>query len=88
MARAIIADAGLPKNLWPEAVKAAPTKLPNGQWIVPDQEAFLNQPQQRVNLANLRIFGCRAYVRKQGIPNAAKVDPRAEIGYLVGYEAE
>lgn len=94
MARALIADAGLPKNLWPEAVKAAvwiinrsPTKLSNGQWIVPYQEAFLNQPQQRANLANLRIFGCRAYVRKQGIPNAAKMEPRAEIGYLVGYEA-
>jgi hypothetical protein len=94
MARALISDAGLPKNLWPEAVKTAvwiinrsPTKLLNGQWIVPYQEAFLNQPQQRINLANLRIFGCRAYMRKQGIPNAAKMEPRAEIGYLVGYEA-
>jgi hypothetical protein len=94
VARALIADAGLPKNLWPEAVRAAvwiinrsPTKLPDGRWIIPYQEAFLNQPQQRVNLANLRIFGCRAYVRKQGIPNAAKMETRAEIGYLVGYEA-
>lgn len=94
VARTLIADAGLPKNLWPEAVRAAvwiinrsPTKLPDGRWIVPYQEAFLNEPQQRANLANLRIFGCRAYVRKQAIPNAAKMEPRAEIGYLVGYEA-
>ncbi|KAJ9481139.1 hypothetical protein VN97_g12361 [Penicillium thymicola] len=94
VARTLIDDAGLRKNLWPEAVRAAvwiinrsPTKLPDGRWIVPYQEAFLNEPQQPVNLANLRIFGCRAYVRKQGIPNAAKMEPRAEIGYLVGYEA-
>lgn len=26
-------------------------------------------------------------MRKQAIPNAAKMEPRAEIGYLVGYEA-
>jgi hypothetical protein len=26
-------------------------------------------------------------MRKQGIPNAAKMEPRAEIGYLVGYKA-
>lgn len=52
VARTLIADAGLPKNLWPEAVRAAvwiinrsPTKPPDGRWIVPYQEAFLNEPQ-------------------------------------------
>lgn len=95
IARALLQDSGLPKNLWPEAIKAAvwivnrsPTKL-NGNWIVPYQEAlraYQDQPP-RVNLANLRLYGCRAYVRKQGIPNASKMEPRAEIGYLVGYEA-
>lgn len=96
-ARALLLEAGLPKALWPEAVKAAiyiinrsPTKLPNGQWIIPYAEATgidHAQPKQRINLSNLRLYGCRAYVRRQGIPKSHKMEPRADIGYLVGYTA-
>jgi hypothetical protein len=95
-ARALLLDAGLPKTLWPEAVKAAiwiinrsPTKLPDGRWIVPYAEAMENGkiPKQRINLANLKVYGCRAYTRRQDIPNSDKMEPRASIGYLVGYVA-
>ncbi|KAJ5346850.1 uncharacterized protein N7506_000103 [Penicillium brevicompactum] len=96
-ARALLLEAGLPKALWPEAVKAAiyiinrsPTKLPNGQWIIPYAEATgidHAQPKQRINLSNLRLYGCRAYVRRQDIPKSHKMEPRADIGYLVGYTA-
>ncbi|KAJ5346869.1 uncharacterized protein N7506_000122 [Penicillium brevicompactum] len=93
----LLLEAGLPKALWPEAVKAAiyiinrsPTKLPNGQWIIPYAEATgidHAQPKQRINLSNLRLYGCRAYVRRQDIPKSHKMEPRADIGYLVGYTA-
>jgi hypothetical protein len=96
-ARALILDSGLPKKLWPEAVRAAvylinrtPTTLQNGQQIIPWVEAMRNQENQsdlRLNLSNLRLYGCRAYVRRQGIPQKDKMAPRAEIGYLVGYVA-
>lgn len=96
-ARALILDSGLPKKLWPEAVRAAvylinrtPTTLQNGQQIIPWVEAMRNQQNQsdlRLNLSNLRLYGCRAYVRRQGIPQKDKMAPRAAIGYLVGYVA-
>ncbi|KAJ6020318.1 hypothetical protein N7522_000393 [Penicillium canescens] len=41
----------------------------------------------RPNLSNLRLYGCRAYVMRQGIAKSDKMEPRAEIGYLVGYVA-
>ncbi|KAJ5101017.1 hypothetical protein N7456_007069 [Penicillium angulare] len=97
VSRSLIIDSGLPKTLWPEAIQAAvwilnrsPTKMPDGKWIIPYQEALTlasNTPLTPINLANIRIYGCRAYVRKQGIPKADKMQTRAEIGYLVGYKA-
>lgn len=42
---------------------------------------------ERLNLSNIRLFGCLAYVRINGIPRTHKMEPRAEIGYLVGYVA-
>jgi hypothetical protein len=39
------------------------------------------------DLSNIRIFGCKAYVRINKLPKLAKLEPRAAIGYLVGYEA-
>ncbi|KAJ6041359.1 hypothetical protein N7460_006749 [Penicillium canescens] len=96
-ARALIADSSLPKNLWPEAVAAAvylvnrmPTRMPDGRYIIPWVEAMQHRdPSQdlRPNLSNLRLYGCRAYVMRQGIAKSDKMEPRAEIGYLVGYVA-
>lgn len=96
-ARALIADSGLPKNLWPEAVAAAvylinrmPTRMPDGRYIIPWVEAMQHRdPSQdlRPNLSNLRLYGCRAYVMRRGIAKTDKMAPRAEIGYLVGYVA-
>jgi hypothetical protein len=39
------------------------------------------------DLSNIRIFGCKAYVRINKLPRLAKLAPRAAISYLVGYEA-
>ncbi|KAJ5665598.1 uncharacterized protein N7477_008046 [Penicillium maclennaniae] len=34
------------------------------------------------NLSNLRVYGCKAFVRINNIPRLAKMKPRAMIGYL------
>jgi hypothetical protein len=97
VARKLISDANLPKNLWPEAFRASvyiinrtPTMMPDGTTIIPWVEAMTaSAPGEdlRPNLSNLRLYGCKAYVRIQNIPRLDKMAPRAEIGYLVGYVA-
>ncbi|OQE49847.1 hypothetical protein PENNAL_c0534G08755 [Penicillium nalgiovense] len=93
--RSLLQDSLLPRSLWPEAVHAAvyilnrsPTRLPDGRWIIPQQEFHRlgTGIQIPINLSNLRIYGCRTYVRIQGIPQSDKMHPRAEIGYLTGYK--
>lgn len=93
--RSLLQDSHLPRSLWPEAVHAAvyilnrsPTRLPDGRWIIPQQEFHRlgTGIQIPINLSNLRIYGCRTYVRIQGIPQSDKMRPRAEIGYLTGYK--
>ena len=95
-ARALLLESRLPKNLWPEAIKAAvwilnrsPTKLQDGRWIIPYQEMLRHSTgvPAPINLSNLRVYGCRAYVKMQGIPQSDKMSLRAEIGYLVGFTA-
>ena len=38
------------------------------------------------NLANLKVLGSKAYVRRINIKQSQKLDARAWIGHLVGYE--
>ncbi|KAJ5343424.1 uncharacterized protein N7506_003248 [Penicillium brevicompactum] len=93
-ARSLLEDAGLPKNLWPEAIRAAvyilnrsPTHVA-GRWIIPWQEVTKNAGhEQAVSVANLKVYGSLAYCRIIKIPQSEKMLPRAEIGYLVGYVA-
>jgi hypothetical protein len=77
-------------NRSPTKLNSAPLTKPNsGSWIIPQQE-FHQQGTGTfvpVNLSNLRVYGCRTYVRIQGIPQSDKMHRRAEIGYLVGYRA-
>jgi hypothetical protein len=37
--------------------------------------------------AHLKIYGCRAYPLIYNIPKTQKLDPRAQIGYLLGYNS-
>jgi hypothetical protein len=39
------------------------------------------------NIAHLRVYGCRAYPLIHEIPKKQKLRPRAQIGYLVGYNS-
>jgi hypothetical protein len=95
-ARSLIIDSRLPARLWPEAFKSAvfilnrtPTRRLG--WKTPYEVAYSETNSGKVNckpyIGNLYKFGSRAYVRIENIPNKAKVQPRSQIGYLVGYEA-
>ena len=93
-ARAMLIAARLPEELWPLAVQSATyllnrtpawTATTDGlhMWTTPHERMLSKKP----NLANLRVFGCRAYVRDPKVPKGRKMAPRAWIGYLVGFVA-
>jgi hypothetical protein len=52
-------------------------------WVTPYEKLY----GKKLNLANLRVYGCRAYIHCKGIPKLDKMAPRAWVGYLVGYTA-
>ncbi|KAJ5670387.1 uncharacterized protein N7477_005750 [Penicillium maclennaniae] len=92
-ARAMIIQASLPEYLWPEAVQAAVyvlNRTPNKKlgWKTPYQALFESldpKPgymKSKPDLSNLRVYGCKAFVRINNIPRLAKMKPRAMIGYL------
>ena len=39
------------------------------------------------HFAHLNAYGCKAYPLNHKIPRRSKLDPRAHIGYLVGYDS-
>ncbi len=93
-ARAIRIGARLPAELWPEAVKTAgylTNRSPSSSlsWKTPLEVLQLatgiTNPQPKI--AHLRVYGCRAYALNPRIPRTQKLEPRAHIGYLVGYDS-
>jgi hypothetical protein len=93
-ARAMRIEANLPDDLWPESCKTAPyllNRTPTKQlgWKTPLEalQQALGRPIQPPNITHLRVFGCRTYPMNQHIPRSKKLEPRAYIGYLVGYES-
>jgi hypothetical protein len=102
-ARAMRIGANLPHNLWKETVNAAAylhnrTPRENLGWKTPYEVFYshtaklagmdeVRQPQ----LAHLRAYGCRAYAMTEDAQlkrnRLRKLDPRAHIGYLVGYNS-
>jgi transposase InsO family protein len=85
-ARSMLADAGLPANLWGEAVRAAnylrnrsPVKgKPRTPW-----ELFSGQ---QPDVGHLRTWGAKAFVHVPG-ELRRKLDYKSEVGYMVGYAA-
>ena len=45
--------------------------------------AYSMQP----SIAQLWVYGCRAYALRPQIPRGDKLSPQALIGYLVGYDS-
>ncbi|KAM4066305.1 integrase core domain-containing protein [Hirsutella rhossiliensis] len=90
--RAMRISANLPHDLWKEIVEAAcylknKTPRESNEWRTPHELFFKKQPQ----LAHLKAYGCRAYAMTSEAQlkqrRLRKLDPRAHIGYLVGYES-
>jgi hypothetical protein len=101
-ARALKLHSNLPSNLWPELARTAAHLLNRSPvrhlgWKT-SYEALRTALMQKnsensentikvPDLSYLRVIGCKAYVRIPNIPRLKKMDPRAFIGYLIGYES-
>jgi hypothetical protein len=88
IARTLRIHARLPANLWPENVKCAayllnmwPTRRLG--WRTPFEAVTSRKP----DLAHLQVYGCRAYPLRYNVAKLDKLEPRAHIGYLVGYDS-
>lgn len=82
--------------MWPEAYRSAVyilnrTPMKQLGWKTPHEVAYSESKAKKLickpYIGNLYKFGSRAYARVNNIPRTDKVKPRAQIGYLVGYEA-
>jgi Reverse transcriptase (RNA-dependent DNA polymerase)/Pol polyprotein, beta-barrel domain len=87
-ARTMRIEASLPTNLWPEIVKAAGyignrTPVRKLAWMT----SFEAVKKEKPRFAHMHVYGCRAYPLNHHIPRKDKLDPRAHIGYLVGYDS-
>jgi hypothetical protein len=87
-ARTMRIEANLPANMWPEVVKAAGytanrTPVRRLSWKTPFEAVLKHKPR----LAHMHVYGCRAYPLDHHIPKKNKLEPRAHIGYLVGYDS-
>jgi hypothetical protein len=87
LARALLDDSGLPKDLWAEAVR-------HGVWLrnrVPTRAVptgktpFEMGTGERPDLSNLHQFGCTAWVKNL---KAGKLDPRTVEGRFLGIDEE
>jgi hypothetical protein len=86
--RALRISSGLPKALTNELALAAvqllnTTPIESLGWKTPHEVIFDTKP----SVAHYSPIGCRAYVYRRDIKAADKTEPRAHIGYLVGYDS-
>jgi hypothetical protein len=98
-ARAMRIAANLPHDLWDEIVNCAVylrdrTPRESNGWKSPYERFYTflaNGRSRRPQLAHLKAYGCRAYAMTSDAQlkkkRLSKLDPRAHIGYLVGYDS-
>ena len=87
-ARTMRIACSLPANLWPEITATASyllnrTPTRKLKWKTPFEALTGHKP----NLTHLHPIGCRAYPLRYNIPKLQKLEARAHIGYLVGYDS-
>jgi len=87
-ARALRLQAGLPDMLWPDLIQTAAyldnrTPKRDIRWRTPYELVFGSQPY----LGNIRIIGSKSFILDKAIAPGNKLQPRAYIGYLIGYDA-
>jgi hypothetical protein len=91
-ARILYILAGLPKELWPEYVKAAAdllnlTSIRSIDWQSPLGLLYKTLGLPLPSLAHLKTYGCKCYVLDQHVAQGDKLQERAFVGYLVGYDS-
>ena len=102
-ARSMRLSANLPHDLWKEIVNAAVylyNRTPREKlgWKTPYEVFYTHTAKlassdevRKPQLAHLRVYGCRAYAMTEDAQlkkrRLFKLDPRAHIGYLVGYDS-
>ncbi|EDN09823.1 predicted protein [Histoplasma mississippiense (nom. inval.)] len=96
IARALRIESLLPQSLFPEIATAAVYLLNRTSTKILGWKSPLRALEEYLHIdhhscAHLHAYGCRAYAK---IPNeilnrnrSQKLDPRAHIGYLVGYDS-
>ncbi len=87
-ARAMRIDAGLPTYLWNEILRTAGcianrTPMQKHKWKTPYELVMCKQP----NLRHLKQYGCKAYTLDKHIPRKQKLQERAHIGHIIGYDS-
>jgi hypothetical protein len=86
--QALRISSGLPKALTNELAVAAvqllnTTPIESLRWKTPHEVIFNTKP----SVAHYLPIGCRAYVYRRDLKAVDKTEPRAHIGYLVGYDS-
>jgi Reverse transcriptase (RNA-dependent DNA polymerase) len=87
-ARALRIKANMPADMWPEAIKTAGylnNRIPRRslEWKTPFEALYGHKP----NLSHLHIFGSKAFALQHNMPRKDKMEPRALIGYLTGFDS-
>ena len=89
-ARSMRISARLPHSLWRHVIESAcylrnRTPLSRNNWKSPYEQVFNKLP----SVTHLKAYGCRAYAMTAAAQlktnRRKKLDPRAQLGYLVGY---
>ena len=101
--RAMRISANLPHDLWKEIVNTAvylhnrtpreaqAWKTPYEVFYSSEQSRGVQRAPKKPQLVHLKAYGCRAYAMTEDAQlkrnRKRKLDPRAYIGYLVGYDS-
>lgn len=87
-ARTVGLEASLPTKLWPETV-ACVGYIANRTLVhqLGGKTPFEVVHGVKPNYANLHVFGCRAYALDKNMPKSKKLNPRAYLGHLAGYDS-
>lgn len=95
--RTVSIEKNIPKFLWPELVRSqlhianrTATSVLNGETPIQAFIRHFTAVDEKPDLSHLRVLGCKVYVRipAEKMVLSQKLDKRAEIGILVGYEGQ
>ena len=77
----------LPYNLWPEIVSAVVYILNRTPVFKTGKTPFKHLYRSKPRISHMKPYGCRAYPLNYDILKLQKLQPRAHVGYLVGYNS-